>query len=811
MADGGEVKEEVKPKPDVAEEGKVERQPAVAEGKEVGRQPAIAEVKQVTPQPAIAEGKQVTPQPAVAEDKKVKRQPAVAKPSATQPRSLTRVWDWIICGFIISALVHRVYVHVYVPAMTMVQVPKQVTCPIHQSDPMQGGLLPTRFQTGFGKAAWHIPRHWKTWMSTPIFQKQGWLNVPLAESRQMDKIQRELKTQLPKLIGEEDNAPLLAALQKLSEETTSMAACIGGDVDTMNREQRVSRVSSMSLDCKLRIFWQWSTMQNLALVLASTENIVAANIQKLDNIRSLRASVAEARDLIVRLQQDSAAKVANTDQQIIESTVTWLNTTDFAEQNPIYRTYRVAQRQYMHLTWLDLVYASLDGLLHAKEQQITYIAHVLQNYDLVETLASVKHGISTSPFHNARHGVLDSLPYRSTLLLSELRSNTTLIVFPYGEDRDPCGAQMPYRIPYDTYTPSYPSIQGMANSCAPSTLNQSQNFRDSLRAAKGNFTNVYGEDRDPYGAQMPYRIPYDTYTPSYPSIQGMANSCAPSTLNQSQNFRYSLSAAKGNFTKVYGEDRDPYGAQMPYRIPYDTYTPNYPSIHGMANSCAPSTKNQGQNFRSESYAVKGKATSLRSAARIATRTALKCITAFYTTPSRETTRVFQVLPAASHQARTTKTPRVHVESNFTPVDGGDRDPCRQQLRTKHVQPRPELHVLRRRSFTWPCGGAASAVLPDQINASVGYPGPNQLHSFECAKAREYRNAQYQAGLEMCRLTSRMTMVRDASREESRAGKDLNIYQDSRLGCERLGFWQACLAGSASAADGEDAVVFRYER
>jgi hypothetical protein len=38
---------------------------------------------------------------------------------------------------------------------------------------------------------------------------------------------------------------------------------------------------------------------------------------------------------------------------------------------------------------------------------------------------------------------------------------------------------------------------------------------------------------------------------------------------------------------AYGEDRDPYGAQMPYRIGYDTYTPNFPSIPGVPNSYAP--------------------------------------------------------------------------------------------------------------------------------------------------------------------------------------------------------------------------------
>ncbi|KAF2169298.1 hypothetical protein M409DRAFT_65010 [Zasmidium cellare ATCC 36951] len=57
---------------------------------------------------------------------------------------------------------------------------------------------------------------------------------------------------------------------------------------------------------------------------------------------------------------------------------------------------------------------------------------------------------------------------------------------------------------------------------------------------------------------------------------------------------YNPYAVNNNYTMAYGEDRDPYGAQMPYRIPYDTYNPNYPAIPGVANSFAPSFG--GQNF-----------------------------------------------------------------------------------------------------------------------------------------------------------------------------------------------------------------------
>lgn len=51
---------------------------------------------------------------------------------------------------------------------------------------------------------------------------------------------------------------------------------------------------------------------------------------------------------------------------------------------------------------------------------------------------------------------------------------------------------------------------------------------------------------------------------------------------------YNHYANNQGYTMAYGEDADPYGSQMPYQIPYDTYTPNFPSIPGVPNSYAPS-------------------------------------------------------------------------------------------------------------------------------------------------------------------------------------------------------------------------------
>jgi len=59
---------------------------------------------------------------------------------------------------------------------------------------------------------------------------------------------------------------------------------------------------------------------------------------------------------------------------------------------------------------------------------------------------------------------------------------------------------------------------------------------------------------------------------------------------------YNPYALNNAYTMAYGEDRDPYGAQMPYRIPYDTYTPNFPGIPGVTNSFPPQAYDNGQNY-----------------------------------------------------------------------------------------------------------------------------------------------------------------------------------------------------------------------
>lgn len=85
----------------------------------------------------------------------------------------------------------------------------------------------------------------------------------------------------------------------------------------------------------------------------------------------------------------------------------------------------------------------------------------------------------------------------------------------------------------------------------------------------------YGEDRDPYGAQMPYQIPYDTYNPNYPAIPGVSNSFAPAALPTSQQPMYYGPAgmtgqAMNSLGQQTGEESG--SSSNPYAMGGTTYT-----------------------------------------------------------------------------------------------------------------------------------------------------------------------------------------------------------------------------------------------
>lgn len=58
---------------------------------------------------------------------------------------------------------------------------------------------------------------------------------------------------------------------------------------------------------------------------------------------------------------------------------------------------------------------------------------------------------------------------------------------------------------------------------------------------------------------------------------------------------YQQNSLNNSYTMMYGPDPDPYGAVPPYTIGYDTYTPNYPAIPGVANSFPPNQRPYEQN------------------------------------------------------------------------------------------------------------------------------------------------------------------------------------------------------------------------
>lgn len=90
---------------------------------------------------------------------------------------------------------------------------------------------------------------------------------------------------------------------------------------------------------------------------------------------------------------------------------------------------------------------------------------------------------------------------------------------------------------------------------------------------------MYGADPDPYGAVRPYRIPYDTYTPNYPGIPGVANSFAPAAQmpmsggfqpqRQQQQQQHSLGGGSGDATPSVPPGVTPTGTPADYNYYYE--------------------------------------------------------------------------------------------------------------------------------------------------------------------------------------------------------------------------------------------------
>lgn len=62
---------------------------------------------------------------------------------------------------------------------------------------------------------------------------------------------------------------------------------------------------------------------------------------------------------------------------------------------------------------------------------------------------------------------------------------------------------------------------------------------------------AYGQDPDPYGAVPPYSIGYQTYTPNYPAIPGVANSFAPGAENAQHPATFHQPVANNNNSSIY--------------------------------------------------------------------------------------------------------------------------------------------------------------------------------------------------------------------------------------------------------------------
>lgn len=82
------------------------------------------------------------------------------------------------------------------------------------------------------------------------------------------------------------------------------------------------------------------------------------------------------------------------------------------------------------------------------------------------------------------------------------------------------------------------------------------------------YTMTYGADPDPYGAVPPYRIGYETYTPNYPAIPGVANSFAP-PMGMGAYQPYGAGAGSGEATPSVPPGVTPTGTPADYNYYYD--------------------------------------------------------------------------------------------------------------------------------------------------------------------------------------------------------------------------------------------------
>ena len=86
------------------------------------------------------------------------------------------------------------------------------------------------------------------------------------------------------------------------------------------------------------------------------------------------------------------------------------------------------------------------------------------------------------------------------------------------------------------------------------------------------YTMMYGPDPDPYGAIPPYRIGYDTYTPNYPGIPGVANSFAPMGMENA--YQQNYGGGSGDATPSVPPGVTPTGTAADYNYYYDRNAAN---------------------------------------------------------------------------------------------------------------------------------------------------------------------------------------------------------------------------------------------
>lgn len=327
-------------------------------------------------------------------------------------------------------------------ALRIVEIPTRDSCPEHGDTAISRGLVPRRYQEGFSKAAWHLPKNWHTWLHDDIFQShsghQSFI-VPINEAKATRGHIVKIGEQIPKVLEQATLPALTRAAVDMKDEVEPIIHCLSNEAldewasaGARGLPNKIASDRYMSISCKMNVRFKWSGLKMLAAVLANTENIIRQGTQALNQITAARNELFQARQTLRDTRRDLEVKlkmkvsIAARDEIVRLLPGKPLYTDDMATGGDIIlQKFRKAaseiQQVYLAVLWLDLEFASLDAALKSRQQHITEILEEVISFEQEETVASVKNILSQNQLQAAWRGQVDLLPHRTWVMLVRMQ------------------------------------------------------------------------------------------------------------------------------------------------------------------------------------------------------------------------------------------------------------------------------------------------------------------------------------------------------------------------------------------------------